>query len=110
MGTSWMVTTVNRKPIGGLRGQGGADEPSVRRLAQRGGEDARVGDDGGTPHQQEDARESAVGAAKKIGDATQHAPLITSAATAAEGDRNGLMPTRPEGIRRSRRHRSRRTR
>ena len=35
----------------GLRGQSGADKTGVRRLAQRRGEDARVGDDGSTPHQ-----------------------------------------------------------
>ena len=39
---------------GGLRGEYGADESRVRRLAERGGEDARVGDDGGTPYQQKD--------------------------------------------------------
>ena len=40
-----------QKTYAGLRGQSGADESGVCRFAQRRGEDARVGDDGSTPHQ-----------------------------------------------------------
>ena len=49
----------------GLRGQGGADVPGVRRLAQRCGEDARVGDDRGTPHQDEDDENHCRGSEKE---------------------------------------------
>lgn len=38
----------------GLHRQRGADASGVRRLAQRRGEHARVGDDGSAPHQDED--------------------------------------------------------
>lgn len=79
-----MVTTVNRKPaaVCAVRAVP-TNRVSVVSLnaVEKTPESAMTA----APHTTKKTPRIAVGAAKKIGDATQHAPLITSAATATDG-------------------------
>ena len=77
-----MVTTVNRKPMAVCAVRAvPTNRVSVVSLseAEKTPESAMTA----APHTNRKTTRTTVGAAKKIGDATQHAPLITSATTAA---------------------------
>ena len=90
-GTAWIVTTVSRKPVAGLRGERGADVPLVRGLGPTRWRTPRSRRSPRLPRRTGSSPSTSTGVPKNIGASRQHVPLTTMAVTAA-----GARPIRSD--------------